>query len=170
MRGGDVCIDSGGLKDELGPEALLEDGSGCGNCSEVSWCSWWDPFGRDVGNVMEFTLSGFRVVFSMPLVTGDKSSEGVVEGGKLDEGIIPIIDVGRGFPLVFTPFSGVSFEGVVGGGSVFPLVPRLPTLDGRDGGLTMGAGVDDNVLECRFGFSQSADIVWGDSERQTLYA
>jgi len=75
-----------------------------------------------------------------------------VEGGESDEGN-PTIDVGLGLPLASTPFGCVSFEGAVDGGDVFPFVPRLPTLDGGDGGLTMGAGVSDKVLECRFGFS-----------------
>lgn len=35
VRGGNSCVDSGGLEDELGPGPLLEDGSGCGGCSEV---------------------------------------------------------------------------------------------------------------------------------------
>ena len=108
--------------------------------------------GRDVGNVLEFIAFDFWDVLCMPLVTGGGSSEDAVEGGESDEGN-PTIDAGLGLPLAFTPLGGVSFEGVVGGGNVFPLVPRLPTLDGRDGGLTMGAGVVDKVLECRFGFS-----------------
>lgn len=32
--GGDFCADSGGLEDGLDPESVLEDGSGCRNCSE----------------------------------------------------------------------------------------------------------------------------------------
>ena len=101
---------------------------------------------------MKFIAIDFLVILCMPLVTGGGSSEDAVEGGESDEGN-PTIDVGLGFLLVSTPFGGVSFEGVVDGGNVFPLVPRLPTLDGRDGGLTMGAGVTEKVLECRFGFS-----------------
>jgi hypothetical protein len=91
----------------------------------------------------------------MPLVTGGGSSEDAVEGGESGGGVNPTIDVDRGFPLVFTPFNDVSFGDVVGGENVFPLEPRLPTLDGRDGGLTIGAGVADKFLECRFDFSQS---------------
>ena len=53
----------------------------------------------------------------------------------------PTIDAGLYLPLVFISFNGVSFEGVVDGRNVSPLEPRLPTLDGRDGGLTMGARV-----------------------------
>jgi hypothetical protein len=64
-------------------------------------------------------------------------------------------DAGLRLPLVFAPFNCVSFEGVVDGEDVFPLEPRLPTLDGRDGGLTMGVNVADKVLECRFGCWQS---------------
>ena len=55
-----------------------------------------------------------------------------------------------------------SFEGVVDGEKVFSLEPRLPTLDGRDGELTIGARVADKFLECRF---DDADI-----ERHTLHA
>lgn len=87
---------------------------------------------------------------------GSKSSEDEVEGGESDEGVNPTIDAGLKLPLVFTPFNCMSFGGVVGGDNVFPLVPGLPTLGGRDGGLTIGARVADKFLECRFGFSQSA--------------
>jgi len=131
---------------------LLEESPGCRGSSGVcrSWCA--DPLGRDVGNALEFIAFDFWVVLCMPLVTGGGSSEDEVEGGESDEGN-PTIDVGLGLPLVFTPFSGVFLEAVMDGGNVFPLVPRLPTLDEREGGLTMGAGVSDKVLECRFGFS-----------------
>ena len=131
---------------------MLEEGPDGGGSSGVcrSWCA--NPLGRDVGNVLEFIAFDFWVVLCMPLVTGGGSSEDAAEGGESDEGN-PIVDVSLGLPLVFTPFSGVSFEEAVGGGNVFPLVPRLPTLGGWDGGLTMGTGVTDKVLECRFGFS-----------------
>ena len=151
--GGGFWVGSGDLEDdEAEPGPSLEEGSGCRGGSGVcgSWCA--DPFGGDVGNVLEFIAFDFWVVLRMPFVTGGGSSEDAIEGGESDEGN-PIVDVGLGLPLVFTPFSGVSFEDVVDGGNVFPLIPRLPTLDGRDGGLTMGAGVTDRVLECRFGFS-----------------
>ena len=38
-RGGDFCINSRGLEDELGPGPVLEDGPGCGSCSEA-YASW----------------------------------------------------------------------------------------------------------------------------------
>ena len=153
-RGGDSCVDSGGLGGELGPGSLLEDGSGCGGCSVVCG-SWWDPLGREVENILGLIFFGSWVVFCMPLGMGNKISEGAVEGRGSDEGN-STIDVGLDFPLTFTLFDGVSFGGVVGGDNVFPLIPELPTLGGRDGGLTMGARVADKFLECRFGFSQSA--------------
>jgi len=153
--GGDFCVGSRGLEDELGPGPVLEDGPGCKNRSgeSVSW--WWDPFGRRAGNVLGLIGSDFRVVFCMPLVAGGGSSEDAVEVGESDGGVNPTIDADLCLPLVFTPSSGVSFEGVVDGENVFPLEPRLLTLDGRDGGLTMGARVADKFLECRFDFSQS---------------
>lgn len=98
----------------------------------------------------------FWVVFCVPFVKGGESSEDAVEGGGSGEGVsAPTIDAGLCLPLVFTPFNGVSFEGVVDDESVFPLEPGLPTLDGRDGGLTMGAVVTEKFLECRFDFWQS---------------
>lgn len=71
-------------------------------------------------------------------------------GGELDEGVSPVIEAGLRLPLTFTPFNGMSLEGVVDGENVLPLEPRLPTLDGRGGGLTIGARVADKFLECRF--------------------
>ena len=139
----------------LGPGPLTEDGPGCRGCSEVcgSWC--WDPLGREVGNISELIDLDSWVLFCLPLDTGAGPREDTVEGGESD-GMNPTTDVGLGLPLVFTPFNGgASFGGVAGGDKVLPSVPRLPTLDGRDGGLTMGAGVADKFLECRFGFSQS---------------
>lgn len=91
----------------------------------------------------------------MPLVVGDISSDDMLEGGEPDAGPSPTIDAGLCLPLAFTPFSGVSFEGVMDGENVFPLEPRLPTLDGRDGGLTTGVRGADKFLECRFGCWQS---------------
>lgn len=91
----------------------------------------------------------------MPLVTGDISSEDALEREEPDEGVSPTTDAGLRLPLVFIPFNGASFEGVVDGENVFPLELRLPTLDGRDGGLTMGVRVDDEPLECRFDCWQS---------------
>ena len=152
---GGFCVDSRGLEDELGPGPVLEDGPGCNNRSEESASWWWDPFGRRTGKILGLICLDFWVVFCMPLVVGGGSSEDAVEGGELDGGVNPTIDADLRFPLVFTPFNGVSFEGVVDGENVFPLEPRLLTLDGRDGGLTMGATVADKFLECRFGFSQS---------------
>ena len=153
--GGDFCASSGGLEDELSPGPVLEDGLGCRSCSEESVSWLWDPFGRRTGNVFGLTGLDFGVLFCMPLVAGGRSSDDTVEGRESDEGVNPAIDAGLCLPLVFTPFNGVSFEGVVGGENMFPLEPRLPTLAGRDGGLTMGAKVTDKFLECRFGFSQS---------------
>ena len=152
--GGDFCVGSGGL----------EDGPDCGNCSELRGPGWRDPLGRGVGNVLGLIGLDFWVVFCMPLVTGGGSSEDVAEGGESDEGleVNPTINVGLCLPLMFTPFNnGVSFEDVVDGDDVCSLEPRLPTLDGRDGGLTMGAGVADKFLECRFDFSQSAQLHLG---------
>ena len=143
------------MEDELGPEPVLEDGSGGRNCSEVCGSWWRDPFGRRVGNFLGLIALAFLVVSCMPLVTGGESLGDRVGGGESGEGVSPTVDVSLCLPLVFTPFNSVSFEGVVDGGNVFPLEPRLPTLDGRDGGLTMGAWVTDKFLECRFGFSQS---------------
>lgn len=74
-----------------------------------------------------------------------------MESGESNEGVSPTIDVGLRFPLTLTPFNGVSFEGVEDGENVVPLEPRLPTLDGRDGGLTIGTSVADEPLEWRFG-------------------
>jgi len=153
--GGDFCIGSRGLEDELGPGPVLEDGPGCKNRSGESPSWWWDPFGRKTGNALGLIGLNFLVVLCMPLVAGGGSSEDAVEGGESDGGVNPTIDAGLCLPLVFTPFSSVSFEGVVGDENVFPLEPRLPTLDGRDGGLTMGARETDEFLECRFDFSQS---------------
>lgn len=84
----------------------------------------------------------------MPFVAGGVSSEDAVEGRKSEESVSPAIDAGLRLPLVLTPFNGESFEGVVDSENVVSLEPRLPTLDGRDGGLTMG--VADKFLECRF--------------------
>lgn len=67
------------------------------------------------------------------MVTGEISSEGEFEGK-----VTPTIDVGLCLPFGLTPFNGGSFEDVVDGDGVFPFELRLPTLDGRDGGLTMG--------------------------------
>lgn len=88
----------------------------------------------------------------MPLITRGVSPQDALEGG-----VSPTIDAGLFLPLDFTPFNGVSFGGVGGGENVFPfpLETRLPTLDGRDGGLTMGGRVTDKFLECRFGCWQS---------------
>ena len=91
----------------------------------------------------------------MPLVAGGGSSGDVTEGGESGGGVSLTTDADFCLPLVFVPFNSVSFEGGVGGEGVSPLEPRLPTLEGRDGGLTMGAAVADRFLECRFGFSQS---------------
>ena len=153
--GGDFCVGSRGLEDELGPGPVLEDGPGCKNRSEESASWWWDPFGRETGNDLGLIGLDFWVVFCMPLVAGGGSSEDAVEGGESDGGVGPTIDADLRLPLVFTPFNGVSFEGVVDGENVFPLELRLLTLDGRDGGLTIGAGVAEKFLECRFDFSQS---------------
>ena len=113
--------------------------------------SWWrDPFGRDVGNILGLNCLGFLIALCVPFVKGGVSSEDAVEGRESDEGVVPTIDAGLRLPLVFTPFKVASFEGVVDGENVFPLEPRLPTLDGRDGGLTIGARVADKFLECRF--------------------
>lgn len=71
LCGGDFCVDSGGLGDEPGPGPLLDDGSGCWNCSEESASLWWDPFGRKIGNVLGLNDLDFSVVFCMPLVGGD---------------------------------------------------------------------------------------------------
>jgi len=149
--GGDFCVGSGGL----------EDGPDCGNCSELRGPWLRDPLGRGVGNVLGLIGLDFWVVFCMPLATGNGSSEDVAEGGELDEGVNPTVDFGLFLLLVFTPFNdGGSFEGVVDG-DVLPLETRLPTLEGRDGGLMMGAGVADKFLECRFDFSQSAQLRLG---------
>lgn len=78
-----------------------------------------------------------------------------MEGGGSNEGVSPTIDFGLRFPLTLTPFNGVSLEGVEDGENVVPLEPRLPTLDGRDGGLTIGANVADKFLEWRFDCWQS---------------
>lgn len=80
------------------------------------------------------------------------SSEDRLEGGEPEEGTNPLttIDAGLRLPLALIPFNCISFGGAVGGEGVFPLEPMLPTLDGRDGGLTMGVNVADKVLECRF--------------------
>ena len=91
----------------------------------------------------------------MPLVTGRISSEDALKMGEPEEGVSPTIDAGLRLPLAFTPFGGVSLDGVEDGENVFPLEPRLPTLDGRDGGLTMGVRVVDELLECRFDCWQS---------------
>ena len=69
--GGGFCVDSGGLEGEPGPGPLLDDGSGCGNCSEESASLWWDPLGRDVGNILGLKGLDFLVVFCMPLVGGE---------------------------------------------------------------------------------------------------
>ena len=71
LCGGDFCIDSGGLGGEPGPGPLLDDGSGCANCSEESASLRWNPFGREVGNILGLNGLGFLVVFCMPLVEGD---------------------------------------------------------------------------------------------------
>lgn len=39
LRGGDFCVGSGGLEDELGPGSALEDGPGCGSGSTASGSS-----------------------------------------------------------------------------------------------------------------------------------
>ena len=154
--GGDFCIDSGGLEDGLVPGLLLEDGPGCGDCSEDAASWWWVPFGREVGNGFGLIGLDFWVEFCMPLVAGEVSSEDVVEGGESEEGlgVNPAIDAGLRLPFVFSPFNRASFVGVVDE-RVFLLEPRLSTLDGRDGGLTMGTAVVDKFLERRLDFSQS---------------
>ena len=86
----------------------------------------------------------------MPFVVGGISSEDAVEGREFDEGVDPTIDAGLCFPLTFAPFNCVSFAVVEDNENLDPLEPRLPTLDGRDGGLTIGVSVADKFLECRF--------------------
>jgi hypothetical protein len=151
--GGDFCVGSRGLEDELDPGPLLEDGSGCRDCSEVCGFRLRDPLGKELGNVLGLIAFDSWLLFCMPLVTGGGSSEVAVEGGESDGKAIPTVDVGLGLP--FAPFNDAPFEGVVGGERVFPLGPKSPTLDGREGGLTLGAEVSDEFLECRFDFSQS---------------
>ena len=133
------------MEDEPSPGSVI-DGPGCGNGSGVGGSWWDDPFGREIGDVFGLVDLDFWVAFWMPLVTGEISEpENVLEGG-----VSPTIDAGLSLPLAFTPFNGVSFEGVVDGENVFPLELKLPTLDGRDGGLIMGVRVADKFLECRF--------------------
>jgi hypothetical protein len=155
VRGGEFCVDSRGLEEELGPGPVLEDGPGCKNRSGESAPWWFDPFGRRTGNVLGLIGLNFWDIFCVSLVAGGGSSEDAVEGGESGGGVNPTIDADRGLPLVFTPFGDVSLGGVVGGENLFPLEPRLLTLDGRDGGLAIGVRVADKFLECRFGFSQS---------------
>jgi len=81
----------------------------------------------------------------------------------------PSIDASLYLPFVFTSVNGMSFEGVVDGENMFPLELRPLTLDGRDGGLMMGARVAKKFPECRLDFSSSvrrrpwltlSDLVW----------
>ena len=148
--GGDFCAGSGGFEDEPGSGLVLEDGPGWGGCSRMGGSRWQDPLGSEVGNALGLMDLGFRILSWIPLATGGISSEDAVEGGESDEGVSPTIDAGLRLPFAFTPFDTVSFEGVVDGENVFPFELRLLTLDGRDGGLTMGVKVADKPLECRF--------------------